>query len=75
LDVLEGKRDSQASNFIALEDMSDAQVRDVWAQHSPAKPAQAASPFRREPTKAEAERQREAGIYSPPDVERGWDGT
>ena len=74
LDVLEGKRDSQASNFIALEDMSDAQVRDVWAQHSPAKPAQATSPFRREPTKAERERMIADGSYAPTDVERGFDG-
>src|ERR1700690_4554197 len=39
LDVLDGKRESQASNFVPLEDVTPAMQADIRAQYSTAKPA------------------------------------
>jgi len=76
LEVLHGTRESQLSNFVPLEDVTPAMQAELWAQSRATQPAQqAASPFRRAPSKEEIARQREMGSYSPSDVERGWDGT
>jgi hypothetical protein len=77
LEVLHGKRESQVSNFTALEDVTDAQLHTIWQQQQSRTPAvtQTASPFRGGTlTKEQKERQIADGSYAPTDVERGFDG-
>jgi len=75
-EVVEGRRESQASNFTPLEDVTPAMQAELWAQHRATQPApRASSPFRGGTlTKEQKERQLADGSYMPTDVERGFDG-